>query len=124
MKKLLFFAALLLASASAGAQVFDFSSNNGRLEVGINVGVAGASTPYNGFGAGFNLEAMGIQIDFLKYGPEHHYATEISDTKWNDYVASRSIWDIRFPFSPGSGSPLLSDIPRPTRALRTEARPT
>ncbi|MBQ3711867.1 MAG: outer membrane beta-barrel protein [Bacteroidales bacterium] len=87
MKKLLFFAALLLVSASAGAQVFDFSSNNSRLEVGINLGVAGASTPYGGFGAGFNLEVLGFQLDLLKYGPEHHYATEISDTKWNDSVA-------------------------------------
>lgn len=87
MKRIALLVVLLLASLNVQAQVFDFASNNGRLEVGINVGVAGAGTPYNGFGAGFNLEAMGIQFDFLKYGPEHHYATEISDTKWNDYVA-------------------------------------
>ena len=87
MKRIVLIAVMLAASLSARAQLFDFPSNKGRLEAGLNFGVAGAGTPYNGFGAGFSILASGIQLDFLKNGPEHHYASDISDTKWNDSVA-------------------------------------
>lgn len=88
MKKTLILVASLLISFSAGAQqLFDFNNNNGRLEVGLIIGKAGMTTPYEAWGPGASLVAWGFQLDYLQAGPEHKYDHHVTDTKWNDKVA-------------------------------------
>ena len=88
MKKTFLIIALTLLSVSAGAQnLFDFSSNNGRLEAGVYLGQPGYTTTYAELGLGVDIVAWGIQFDFIQAGPEHKYDHHVTDTKWNDKVA-------------------------------------
>ena len=84
MKKMIIIAVLLTAAVSASAQVFDISSNAGRIEAGFTVGQAGSTTQYAGFGIGVDLLFSGFYLDYLKVNPEHKFDHTISDTKWED----------------------------------------
>lgn len=88
----LFIVLAMLVSVRAKAQVFDLS-NNQRMSIGINIGVAGyhlgsqgLSTTYNGFAYGANLSFMGLYIDFMRQTPEHRYTKEVG-RDWNDHSA-------------------------------------
>lgn len=87
MKKLILVFTLVLFTLGAKAQVFDFSSNTGRIEAGINIGQAGSFTEYAHVGFGANLCIYGIYVDWLKAEPEHKFSDTVSDTKWNDTSA-------------------------------------
>lgn len=90
MKKLIVFITLFSLALSASAQqMFDFSSNNWRIEAGLNFGQAGSFTPYARLALGANATIFGVQVDYLKAEPQHEYADadEISDNKWEDSVA-------------------------------------
>lgn len=88
MKRLVLTIAVLLTAAfAANAQWFDFSSNSGRFEGGINIGAAGTTTPRSGFAMGANLMYAGFYLDFIHKSPEHHYANSVEDQKWNDSSA-------------------------------------
>ena len=97
MKRLITIIALFAFALSANAQamyaevgkeykLFDFQLNAQRLEFGVNIGEAGAFSPYADFAMGANLLVNGIYVDFLASDPGHKYAPT-SDTKWNDHVA-------------------------------------
>ena len=90
MKRLIVLIALISTTVSASAQqMFDFESNTGRLETGLNFGQAGSFTPYARLALGANVTFYGAHIDFLKAEPQHKYTNvdEISDQKWEDSVA-------------------------------------
>ena len=91
MKKLLLIALVALSvNLNAGAQNlnwFDFASNNGRLEAGLNVGKSGWTTTYEAWALGVDLVVYGVQLSFIQAGPEHKYDHHITDTQWNDKVA-------------------------------------
>lgn len=87
MKRLLFFFAFVFSATATNAQWLDFSNNSGRIEAGFNVGQAGSHTRYEGIGMGVNMSFCGVYLDFIKYGPQHRYSSEVSDTDWNDSVA-------------------------------------
>ena len=87
MKKLIIIVALLAMAFSASAQVFDFSSNSGRVEAGFNIGQVGSTTNYAQIGIGVNVLFSGIYLDFMHAGPQHKYDHTVSNTKWDDNVA-------------------------------------
>ena len=87
MKKLIAIAMLLSSAFLADAQVFDFSSNNGRLEGGFVAGLAGYGTKYQGLGSGVSLTVYGAYLDYIQYGPQHRYSSVITDTEWDDTMA-------------------------------------
>lgn len=83
-KKIVLIIAFALSVFSAKAQYFDFASNSGRIEVGLNFGQPGFTTDYARFGFGAKLVAWGVALDFLVADPQHRYDGRISDTAWND----------------------------------------
>ena len=87
MKKALLAAALLLVSFGAKAQLFDFSNNNDRYELGINIGQAGSFSEYANFGMGLNTVVWGVYVDFLKADAQHKYDNHVTDTQYNDTEA-------------------------------------
>ncbi len=90
MKKIVVLIAFITLAVSASAQqMFDFYSNHGRLEAGINIGQVGMSTPYSRLTLGASVLAYGFFIDFIKGEPQHRYTRndEVSDVKWEDSVA-------------------------------------
>ena len=64
MKRLIISLVLLSVTVCAHAQVFDFSSNNNRYEVGMNVGQMAFNTRYARFGVGLSTLAWGVYLDF------------------------------------------------------------
>lgn len=87
MKKIIILSALLTSSLFANAQVFDFSSNNGRIEAGFCAGLAGYGTKYQGLGSGACASIFGGYLDYIQYGPQHRYSSVITDEDWDDSVA-------------------------------------
>ena len=87
MKRLLIIAALVAVAFSANAQVFDFSSNNNRYEIGVSIGQAGSFTQYANFAMGLSATIWGGYIDFIKSDAQHKYDNHLSDTTWNDSEA-------------------------------------
>lgn len=87
MKKTLIIVALLTMAFSANAQLFDFSSNANRFELGLNIGQVGTNTDYAGMGLGIGLNAFGFQIDFLMNGPEHQYDNHVEAKLYDDHEA-------------------------------------
>jgi len=88
MKKIvLLLVAVFSVSFVASAQMFDFSDNNGRFEVGLTLGSAGTTTPRAGFGAGADIVVAGFYLDFIHKQPQHRYGRYLSDEKWNDNSA-------------------------------------
>lgn len=78
MKKNIIFAAVMAMTLSASAQLFDFSSNNGRFDLGIQLGQVGIGTKYTDFGWGGSLSCYGVYVDFLSAGPKYKYDNHIS----------------------------------------------
>ena len=102
MKRLILSLVLLSVTVCAHAQLFDFSSNNNRYEVGLNVGQMAFNTRYARFGMGMNMLAWGVYLDFNKTNAQHKYERKFSDTQWND--------DEFFNISLGYQIPILSWI--------------
>ena len=84
MKRLILCLVLLSVTICAHAQLFDFSSNNNRYEVGMNLGQMAFNTQYARFGAGMNTLAWGVYLDFNMTAPQHKFDRKIGDTQWND----------------------------------------
>lgn len=78
MKKNIIFAAIMAMALSASAQLFDFSSNNGRFDLGIQIGQVGIGTEYCDFGWGASLSCYGVYVDFLSAGPKYKYDNHIN----------------------------------------------
>ena len=57
MKRYIISLALLFVTVCAHAQLFVFSSNNNRYEIGLNVGQMAFDTQYACFGMGMNTLA-------------------------------------------------------------------
>ena len=99
MKRLFLSVALMVITMGATAQsgggggigkdfdLFDFSLNASRLEMGINLGQAGSFSDYARFAVGANLLYNGFYLDFILADPEHKHYSGITDTKWNDTCA-------------------------------------
>ena len=84
MKRLIISLALLSVTVCAHAQIFDFSSNKNRYEVGLNVGQMAFNTQYARFGMGMNALAWGVYLDFNMTAAQHKFDRKFSDTQWND----------------------------------------
>ena len=97
MKRLSIIILLLFAGIGANAQYFDFSSNSGRIEAGLILGLPGYTTPYQGLTLGATAVVWGWTVHFIKKGPQHQYDTSVSDTKWNDSVAVNVDLGYQFP---------------------------
>ena len=75
---------LLFVTVCAHAQLFDFSSNNNRYEIGSNFGQMAFNTQYARFGLGMNLLAWGVYLDFNMTAAQHKFDRKFSNTQWND----------------------------------------
>ena len=75
---------LLFVTVCAHAQLFDFSSNNNRYEIGANFGQMAFNTQYARFGLGMNLLAWGVYLDFNMTAAQHKFDRKFSNTQWND----------------------------------------
>ena len=84
MKRLIISLVLLSVTVCAHAQLFDFSSNNNRYEVGMNFGQMAFNTQYARFGMGVNTLAWGVYLDFNMTAAQHKFDRKFSDTQWND----------------------------------------
>ena len=84
MKRLIISLVLLSVTVCAHAQLFDFSSNNNRYEVGMNFGQMAFNTQYARFGVGMNTLAWGVYLDFNMTAAQHKFDRKFSDTQWND----------------------------------------
>ena len=84
MKRLIISLVLLSVTVCARAQLFDFSSNNNRYEVGMNFGQMAFNTQYARFGVGLNTLAWGVYLDLNMTAAQHKFERKFSDTQWND----------------------------------------
>lgn len=84
MKKTMMVLAMMAIAVSASAQLFDFSSNNGRFTLGLNIGQCAYGTEYEDWGGGASLSVCGVYIDFLSVTPEHKYDNHVTNTLYND----------------------------------------
>ena len=84
MKKLFILVAMAFVAMSTNAQWFDFSNNNNRLGIGLQVGQSATGTEYAKLGFGISLSAMGGYIDFLRVTPEHQYDNHVTNTMYDD----------------------------------------
>ena len=84
MKRYFISLVLLFVTVCAHAQLFDFSSNNNRYEIGMNFGQMASNTQYARFGMGMNALAWGVYLDFNMTVPQHKFDGEFSDTLWDD----------------------------------------
>ena len=84
MKRLIISLVLLSVTVYAHAQLFDFSSNDNRYEVGMNLGQMAFNTQYARFGVGMNMLAWGVYLDFNMTAAQHKFDRKFSDTQWND----------------------------------------
>ena len=87
MKKIILALAILASAIFANAQtrLFDFESNEGRIEAGFNIGQVGSFTKYADIGFGINVLFYGVYLDVMRQEPAHKYNDTISDTKWDDH---------------------------------------
>ena len=84
MKSLIISLVLLSVTVCAHAQLFDFSSNNNRYEIGLNLGQMAFNTQYARFGMGVNTLAWGVYLDLNMTAAQHKFDRKFSDTQWND----------------------------------------
>ena len=84
MKRQIISLVLLFVTVCAHAQLFDFSGNNNRYEMGLNVGQMAFNTQYARFGMGMNMLAWGVYLDFNMAAAQHKFDRKFSDTQWND----------------------------------------
>ena len=84
MKRLIISLVLLSVTVFAHAQLFGFSSNNNRYEVGMSFGQMAFNTQYARFGMGLNMLAWGVYLDINMTAAQHKFDRKISDTQWND----------------------------------------
>jgi hypothetical protein len=77
MKKSIILAAIMAITFSASAQLFDFSSNNGRFDLGVQLGQVGIDTKYTNLGWGASLSCYGVYVDFLSAGPKYKYDNHV-----------------------------------------------
>ena len=84
MKRLIISLVLLSVTVCAHAQLFDFSSNNNRYEIGLNLGQMAFNTQYVRFGMGVNTLAWGVYLDLNMTAAQHKFDRKFSDTQWND----------------------------------------
>ncbi len=84
MKRYIISLVLLSVTVCAHAQLFDFSSNDNRYEVGLNFGQMAFNTPYARFGMGLNTLAWGVYLDINMTAAQHKFDRKFSDTQWND----------------------------------------
>lgn len=87
MKRVLLTVVLAAISLGASAQVFDFSLNSPRFELGLNLGQAEPFSSYKDFGMGVSLLAWGVYADMFIANAQHKYDHHVSDTQWNDTEA-------------------------------------
>ena len=78
MKKSIIIVAMMAMAMSASAQLFDFSSNRGRFDIGIQVGPTGIGTKFSDFGWGANINICGLWVDFLSAGPMYKYDNHVN----------------------------------------------
>ena len=84
MKSLIISLVLLSVTVCAHAQLFDFSSNNNRYEIGLNLGQMAFNTQYARFGMGVNTLAWGVYLDLNMTAAQHKFDRKFSDTQWDD----------------------------------------
>ena len=84
MKKLIVLATFLSLTICANAQMFDFSNNANRYEVGFNFGQMATGTPYTRLGFGGNALIWGFYLDFNKVTAQHKFDGKFSEKKWED----------------------------------------
>ena len=84
MKRYFISLVLLFVAVCAHAQLFDFSSNNNRYEIGMNLGQMAFDTQYTRFGMGMNTLAWGVYLDFNMTAAQHKFDRKVSDTLWDD----------------------------------------
>ena len=84
MKRYIISLVLLFVTVCAHAQLFDFSSNNNRYEIGLNLGQMAFNTQYARFGMGMNTFAWGVYLDFNMTAAQHKFDRKFSDTQWDD----------------------------------------
>ena len=80
MKKYIISLVLLSVTVCAHAQLFDFSSNNNRYEIGLNVGQMAFDTQFARMGMGMNTLAWGVYLDFNMSAPPSTSLIESSAT--------------------------------------------
>ena len=84
MKRYITSLVLLIVTVCAHAQLFDFSSNNNRYEIGMKFGQMAFNTQYARFGMGVNTLAWGVYLDLNMTAAQHKFDRKFSDTQWND----------------------------------------
>ena len=84
MKRYIISLVLLFVTVCAHAQLFDFSSNKNRYEIGLNLGQMAFNTQYARFGMGMNTLAWGVYLDFNMTAAQHKFDRKFSDTQWDD----------------------------------------
>ncbi len=87
MKKSIIFVAMIAIAIGANAQWFDFSKNTNRIEIGVNLGMAGQKTEFHDFGLGASLSAWGVYLDFITAGPM--YTHDDRNASMNDPYEQR-----------------------------------
>lgn len=83
-KSILLFAIATLLAIPSKAQFMDFSQNNGRVFMGLQLGAAGVHTEYPGFAGGFSFTICGFYADFLISPPRYEDDNHIVDELWKD----------------------------------------
>ena len=78
MKKSIILLAMMAMAMSASAQWFDFSSNRGRFDLGIQMGQAGIGTEFSQFSWGASVNIYGVHVDFLAAGPIYKYDNHVN----------------------------------------------
>ena len=84
MKRYIISLGLLFVTVCAHAQLFDFSSNKNRYEIGLNLGQMAFNTQYARFGMGMNALAWGVYMDCNMTAAQHKFDRKFSDTQWDD----------------------------------------
>lgn len=72
----------------ASTQWFNFSNNKEHLSIGLHGGSQAFSTEYADFGMGMSLQAYGVYVDFLAYGPAHRHDNHVNNTQWQDSAST------------------------------------
>lgn len=83
-KTILIIATMVAFVMSANAQLFDFSSNIGRVGIGVQGGQSMPKTEYSEFGFGLSLQMYGVQVDFINVVPAHKYDNHVTNTLYRD----------------------------------------
>ncbi len=95
MKRSIILAAILTLAMSANAQWFDFSNNNGRFDIGLQLGQTGIGTDFTRFGGGISADVYGVHLDFLGSGPMYKYDNHV-DVGPTAQVPDSTVLNINF----------------------------